>query len=73
MLMDYRDIPLLAKAGFETGFSGTSWFGKDRNGHEWQVYEHEEMLHFRTEHGKTYGPGGPMHREDFDKLFGGDT
>lgn len=33
------DIPLLRSYGFEAGFSGTSWFGKDRSGVEYQAVE----------------------------------
>lgn len=65
------DYPLLSSAGFDVGMSGTSWFGKDSTGQEWQVYQGpNEFLEFSTltERGLRHKVGC-MTREDFDRLF----
>lgn len=36
------DVPVLLKLGFEAGWSGTTWFGTDRNGVKYQVISDEE-------------------------------
>lgn len=70
-LMDYYDLPVLIDAGFEVGFSGTSWFGKDTQGKEWQVVlEDYGNLLFRKEEGQVFGALEQMSREDFDRTFG---
>ena len=69
--MDKYDQPLLHAAGFEPGWSGQSWFGKDRNGLTWQAQlDEKSMFLFRNkdEQGK-WGPNGPLHIVDFRKLF----
>lgn len=46
--LNYRDIPLLRGAGFEVGPLAVSWFGRDKYGQQWQVWEEEDtgMLMF---------------------------
>lgn len=64
--MTYRDIPVLRSKGFEAGASGHTWFGKDKDGNEWQATDRENgMLVFR-------GPDGtfvPMTEETFHNTF----
>lgn len=68
--MDQYDLPILMAAGFEAGFSGYSWFKKDRNGNEWQAYlDEKSVLSFRSNDGKHWGPSGPLGHADFERLF----
>ena len=68
--MDYYDIPVLMTAGFTAGWSGHSWFGKDRNGNDWQAYlDDKSVLSFRSEEEGKWGPSGPLFHADFEKLF----
>ena len=69
--MDKYDQPMLHAAGFEAGWSGQSWFGKDRNGTTWQA-QLDEKSNFMFRHEDSDGkwsPNGPMHIMDFRKLF----
>lgn len=69
--MDKYDQPMLSAAGFEPGWSGYSWFGKDRSGLTWQAQlDDKSVFMFRHEDpdGK-WSPNGPLHIADFRKLF----
>lgn len=37
-----QDTALLTAAGFECGFSGATWFGRDRSGYLWRVSNRSE-------------------------------
>lgn len=69
--MDMYDLPLLRAAKFQPGFSGTSWFGRDRSGSVWQaqIDERNSLLSFRLETNNKWGPNGPLYIQDFEKLF----
>lgn len=68
--MDKYDQPMLSAAGFEAGFSGYSWFGKDRSGRTWQAQLDEKSVFlFHVEEDKKWGPNAPMSLMDFRKLF----
>lgn len=61
------DIPVLTSAGFKAGWSGHSWFAKDKNGDEWQAYTTDDTnkLTFSNRNGSQF-----MKRSEFDQLFG---
>lgn len=69
--MDKYDQPMLSAAGFEAGFSGYSWFGKDRSDNEWQAHlDDKSVFSFRTREGEgLWGANSPMSLMDFRKLF----
>lgn len=65
--MNYLDIPVIRSAGFQSNWSGMSWFGKDRYGKEWNVDEDLDtgLLVF-----DQTGVGSKnMTREEFSDLF----
>lgn len=69
--MDKYDQPLLSAAGFEPGWSGYSWFAKDRSGLTWQAQLDEKSMFLFRQEDETgrWGPFGPMSLPDFRKLF----
>lgn len=68
--MDKYDQPMLSAAGFTSGWSGYSWFGKDRNGNEWQaMLDEKSVFSFRVQEQGKWGPNAPMSIMDFRKLF----
>lgn len=68
--MVIEDLPLLRDRGFESGFSGVSWFGTDVNGVSWQAYidERSDALLFVTLEDRQ---SKTMTREQFEGLFHG--
>lgn len=70
-ILTQHDIPLLRSAGFEAGFSGTTWFGSDLVEEVWQVVLLDDgNLEFRpsiTDY--SFGSGKPMTREEFEYMF----
>lgn len=69
--LTYRDLPLLATAGFRYGMSGTTQFAEDRYGQEWQVQEGEEndYLLFREVYPKSTGTWVTLARDVFEDRF----
>lgn len=63
-----RDIGLLREYGFEAGFSGTTWFGKDKNGVLYQAVstDDNDTLAFYME--ETRIPTD-LNREDLETCF----
>lgn len=41
-----NDIPLLRSLGFEQGISGTTWFGKTRDGVEYQAIPDDDEKYY---------------------------
>lgn len=69
--MDKYDQPMLHAAAFEAGWSGQSWFGKDREEHTWQTYlDDKGVFAFRKEDNDgTWGAYSPMNIAAFRKIF----
>lgn len=65
--MTYRDIPTLRSAGFKSGQFGSSWFGVDKHGKEWQVTtdDDDQLLIFISPERLSMR----LSREKFDTLF----
>jgi hypothetical protein len=65
--MTHLDLPVVRATGFQSGWSGHSWFKKDRHGYEWQVIHQEDnpVLDFVS----SVRLARPMTREEFDDLF----
>ena len=63
-----HDIPLLRDKGFAAGFSGTSWFGVDKQGNTWQAYvvDDDQQLTFVDANDRT---SIFMERTRFENLF----
>jgi len=69
-LMDMYDLPVLMTVGFSAGWSGYSWFGKDRKGNEWQAYlDDKSLIAFRPQSGEFWGAPVRMKYEEFEQLF----
>lgn len=66
-VLSYRDVPLLRSAGFKAGFSGHSWFGRDKAGDVWQAVEEtaQPQLVFISPSRESL----MLTREDFDQMF----
>lgn len=70
--MQERDSPSLRYFGFEPGWSGSSWFGTDKDGQMWQAITdfNDGLLHFRRYYaGKGTSGGRPMMQAEFLKTF----
>lgn len=73
--MQERDSPSLRYFGFEAGWSGTTWFGVDREGQMWQAISnyndaYDTYLYFRKYYGVKGTDGAkPMTKETFIKTF----
>lgn len=70
--MQERDSPSLRYFGFKAAWSGTSWFGVDKEGQVWQALTdgNDGLLHFRRYYeGKGTSGATPMKQAEFMKTF----
>lgn len=70
--MQERDSSSLRYFGFEVAWSGTSWFGVDKEGQVWQAFTESDdsLLHFRKYYASKGTSGGyVMTQAEFLKTF----
>ena len=67
--LSYLDLPVLRSYGFVAGASGTSWFGKDRDGGEWQAVVSDSTNRLLNFTNLSTLKSVRMDRDKFSKTF----
>ena len=67
--LSYLDLPVLRSHGFVAGASGTSWFGRDRDGKEWQAVVSDNTNRLLNFTNLATLQSVRMDRDKFSKTF----